>query len=75
MCVASQHPTFHVLDAKRTSRIQKKIEPHFIYDWVFGGCILGELLLHAPLMPGKTEQQQLELIVALLGVRNAYCVA
>ena len=31
------------------------------------GCIMGELLNHAPLMPGRTEMHQLELIVRLLG--------
>jgi hypothetical protein len=32
------------------------------------GCILGELLGHKPLLPGRSEIQQLELIVDLLGV-------
>ena len=31
------------------------------------GCILGELLLHRPLLPGQTELKQLELICELLG--------
>lgn len=31
------------------------------------GCIFGELLLHEPLMPGRVEHKQLELIVNLLG--------
>ncbi|XP_075254422.1 cyclin-dependent kinase 10-like isoform X3 [Convolutriloba macropyga] len=31
------------------------------------GCILGELLSHKPLLPGKTELQQIDLIVNLLG--------
>ena len=31
------------------------------------GCILGELLAHRPLMPGKSELHQVELIVDLLG--------
>ena len=31
------------------------------------GCIMGELLVHAPLMPGRTEVQQWDLIVRLLG--------
>ena len=31
------------------------------------GCILGELLAHRPLMPGKSELHQIELIVDLLG--------
>eukprot|EP00051_Salpingoeca_urceolata_P003527 m.58462 g.58462 ORF g.58462 m.58462 type:complete len:379 (-) comp12867_c0_seq2:22-1158(-) len=34
------------------------------------GCILGELLLHEPLMPGKTEAGQLDLIESLLGTPN-----
>ena len=31
------------------------------------GCIMGELLNHAPLLPGRTEVNQLELIIRLLG--------
>jgi len=31
------------------------------------GCILGELLVHAPLLPGKTDIQQLDMIFQLLG--------
>lgn len=31
------------------------------------GCIMGELLLHKPLLPGKDEIDQLRLIIALLG--------
>lgn len=31
------------------------------------GCILGELLIHKPLLPGKTEIGQLEMIIDLLG--------
>lgn len=36
-------------------------------DMWSAGCILGELLLHKPLLPGRTEVQQIELIVELLG--------
>lgn len=32
-----------------------------------GGCILGELLGHAPLVPGKAERDQLDRIFQLLG--------
>lgn len=31
------------------------------------GCILGELLIHKPLLPGKSELHQIDLIVDLLG--------
>jgi serine/threonine protein kinase len=31
------------------------------------GCILGELIHHAPLMPGKAEPEQISLIIALRG--------
>ncbi|KAI8096862.1 kinase-like domain-containing protein [Halteromyces radiatus] len=34
------------------------------------GCIMGELLQHRPLLPGNTEQSQLNLIVKLLGTPN-----
>lgn len=34
------------------------------------GCIFGELLQHRPLLPGNTEQGQLDLIVKLLGTPN-----
>lgn len=36
-------------------------------DMWAAGCILGELLSHKPLLPGRSEIQQLELIVDLLG--------
>jgi len=35
--------------------------------WRAAGCILGELLAHRPLMPGKSELHQVELIIDLLG--------
>jgi len=35
------------------------------------GCILGELLLHKPLLPGRTEIQQLEMIIELLGTPHS----
>jgi serine/threonine protein kinase len=31
------------------------------------GLILGELLLHAPVLPGETEPEQVQLIIAFLG--------
>ncbi|KAA3671602.1 cyclin-dependent kinase 10 [Paragonimus westermani] len=34
------------------------------------GCIMGELLLHKPLLPGKSEIHQIELIIDLLGTPN-----
>ena len=34
------------------------------------GCILGELLGHKPLMPGRSDAQQVELILELLGTPN-----
>ncbi|KAI8996888.1 kinase-like domain-containing protein [Pilobolus umbonatus] len=34
------------------------------------GCIMGELMQHKPLLPGNTEQAQLDLIVKLLGTPN-----
>ncbi|GAB6020762.1 Cdc2- kinase [Chamberlinius hualienensis] len=34
------------------------------------GCILGELLSHKPLLPGRSEMQQLDLIIDLLGTPN-----
>lgn len=34
------------------------------------GCIFGEFLQHRPLLPGNTEQDQLDLIVKLLGTPN-----
>lgn len=34
------------------------------------GCIFGELLRHRPLLPGKSEMQQMELICSLLGTPN-----
>lgn len=37
-----------------------------IDNWALG-CILGELLLHRPLMPGSTEAEQVRLMCTLLG--------
>lgn len=34
------------------------------------GCIFGELLAHKPLLPGRSEIHQLELIIDLLGTPN-----
>jgi cyclin-dependent kinase 10 len=34
------------------------------------GCIFGELMKHKPLLPGNTEQKEIELIVKLLGAPN-----
>ena len=34
------------------------------------GCILGELLAHKPLLPGRSEIHQLELIIDLFGTPN-----
>lgn len=34
------------------------------------GCIMGELMQHKPLLPGNTEQAQLDMIVKLLGSPN-----
>ncbi|XP_023332318.1 cyclin-dependent kinase 10 [Eurytemora carolleeae] len=39
-------------------------------DMWSAGCILGELLAHKPLLQGKSEINQLELIVDLLGTPN-----
>ncbi|KAJ2008019.1 bleomycin hydrolase [Coemansia thaxteri] len=34
------------------------------------GCIMGELLTHRPFMPGHSEQEQLSLVVAMIGAPN-----
>lgn len=39
-------------------------------DMWSAGCILGELLGHKPLMPGRSDLQQVELILELLGTPN-----
>lgn len=39
-------------------------------DMWSAGCILGELLAHKPLLQGKSEINQLELIIDLLGTPN-----
>ncbi|KAI1310817.1 Cyclin-dependent kinase 10 [Mortierella claussenii] len=36
-------------------------------DMWSAGCIFGELLKHAPLLPGKVEKQQVDLIIELIG--------
>ncbi|KHJ89621.1 kinase domain protein [Oesophagostomum dentatum] len=37
-----------------------------IDQWA-AGCILGELLLHRPLLPGKSDMEQIDKIISLLG--------
>lgn len=39
-------------------------------DMWAAGCIFGELLLQKPLLPGKSEIQQIDLIIDLLGTPN-----
>jgi cyclin-dependent kinase 10 len=46
--------------------LQAKTQTTSVDMWA-AGCILGELLGHRPLLPGRTEIAQLELIVDLLG--------
>ncbi|KAG0256190.1 Cyclin-dependent kinase 10 [Mortierella polycephala] len=36
-------------------------------DMWSAGCIFGELMRHGPLLPGKAEKQQVDLIIELLG--------
>jgi len=43
---------------------------HTAVDMWAVGCIFGELLKHKPLLPGKTELRQLELIFKLIGTPN-----
>lgn len=33
-------------------------------------CVFGELLLHKPILPGKSELNQIDLIINLLGTPN-----
>uniref|UniRef100_A0A1B6CMG3 Cyclin-dependent kinase 10 n=1 Tax=Clastoptera arizonana TaxID=38151 RepID=A0A1B6CMG3_9HEMI len=46
--------------------LQARTQTTSIDMWA-AGCILGELLDHRPLLPGRSEIQQLEMIVDLLG--------
>lgn len=39
-------------------------------DMWAAGCIFGELLTHKPLLPGKSEIQQIEMIIELLGKKR-----
>ncbi len=48
---------------------QSKYQTTAIDMWA-AGCILGELLLHKPLLPGRSELHQIELIIELLGTPN-----
>ncbi|KAB7502918.1 Cyclin-dependent kinase 10 [Armadillidium nasatum] len=48
---------------------QAPIQTTAIDMWA-SGCIMGELLLHRPLLPGKSEINQIELIINLLGTPN-----
>ncbi|XP_065057555.1 cyclin-dependent kinase 10-like [Rhopilema esculentum] len=46
-----------------------RIQTPAIDMWAVG-CIFGELLSHKPLLPGKSELNQLQLIIDLLGTPN-----
>ena len=46
-----------------------RIQTTAIDMWAVG-CIFGELLSHKPLLPGKSELNQLQLIIDLLGTPN-----
>ncbi|XP_068207888.1 cyclin-dependent kinase 10 isoform X2 [Palaemon carinicauda] len=48
---------------------QAKTQTTGVDMWA-AGCILGELLLHKPLLPGKSEIDQINLIINLLGTPN-----
>ena len=49
--------------------LQSKEQTSAIDIWA-AGCILGELLLHRPLLQGRSEINQLDLIIELLGTPN-----
>jgi len=49
--------------------LQSKTQTTAIDMWA-AGCILGELLSHKPLLPGKSEIHELDLIIELLGTPN-----
>jgi len=49
--------------------LNSKVQTTAIDMWS-AGCILGELLAHKPLLPGKSEINQLDLIIDLLGTPN-----
>ena len=48
---------------------QSKEQTTAIDMWA-AGCILGELLLHKPLLPGRSEINQIDLIIEMLGTPN-----
>ncbi|XP_064077991.1 cyclin-dependent kinase 10-like [Macrobrachium nipponense] len=48
---------------------QAKTQTTAVDMWA-AGCILGELLLHKPLLPGQSEIDQINLIINLLGTPN-----
>nr|KAG5708987.1 hypothetical protein BaRGS_004626 [Batillaria attramentaria] len=48
---------------------EKPMTPKVVTLWS-AGCILGELLGHKPLLPGRSDLQQMELILDLLGTPN-----
>ncbi|UYV81180.1 CDK10 [Cordylochernes scorpioides] len=46
--------------------LQSAIHTTAIDIWA-AGCVLGELLLHKPLFPGKSELHQLDLVINMMG--------
>lgn len=49
--------------------LSSKVQTTGIDMWS-AGCILGELLAHKPLLPGRSEIHQIELIVEMFGTPN-----
>jgi len=45
---------------------------YYIYPFICrsAGCILGELLAHKPLLPGRSEIHQIEMVVEMFGTPN-----
>jgi hypothetical protein len=49
----------------RCNTFPVSLKAHFFFNYA------GELLLHKPLLPGRTEVQQLDMIIELLGTPHA----
>lgn len=61
--------TFFFLNFHFLNFLGSKIQTTAIDIWS-AACILGELLLHKPLLPGRSELNQIDLIINLLGTPN-----
>lgn len=68
---SNSHNSHWYLGGWLHSRFVYPIVMCFLFRWRLIFNYAGELLLHKPLLPGRTEVQQLDMIIELLGTPHA----